>query len=198
MVERQTGNSLVSKWLLIACSLASTHLLSVCFSSQPESPNVQPRYDPLITSPAYPKNQGPRIYLDEGHHNRHTYGGLGRFAAFRDVLEEDGYQVIPFKDTFTPLRLQNMGILVIPLPQDERNLGPPWHNPTYSAFKQSEVVAVKQWVEKGGALFLIVDHHPFAGGSEKLALGFGFTLFNGHAEDRSELNRDMFIIWTGS
>jgi hypothetical protein len=33
-------------------------------------------------------------------------------------------------------------------------------------------------------LFLIVDHHPFAGAAKELAKEFGFELFNGHAQDK--------------
>ena len=149
-------------------------------------------YDPDIISPAYPKNKGPKVYLDEGHYNRHTYGGLGSFVAFRNVLSKDGYQVISFKNQFTAPSLQDVRILVIPLAQNEKNLWPRWHNPTYSAFKRSEITAIKNWVENGGSLFLIVDHHPFAGASKDLAKEFGFELFNGHAEDTSKEFQDIF------
>ncbi len=141
-------------------------------------------YDPEIISPAYLKKKGPTIYLDEGHYNRHTYGGLGSFIAFRDVLTKDGYKVVSFKEQFTSNSLQKVKLMVIALAQNKRNLGDTnWTNPTYSAFKQSEIIAVKKWVFNGGSLFLIVDHHPFAGAAKDLAKEFGFELFNGHAID---------------
>ena len=140
-------------------------------------------YDPEIICPAYLKNKGPAIYLDEGHNNRHTYGGLGSFVAFRNVLSKDGYQLISFKDLFTATSLQNVRLLIIPCAQNEKNLSPRWFNPTYSAFKRSEIIAIKNWVDYGGSLFLIVDHHPFSGAAKELAKEFGFRLFNGHAVD---------------
>ena len=141
-------------------------------------------YDPEIVRPAYPIKKGPYIYLDEGHYNRHTYGGLGSFIAFRNVLRKDGYQIISFKDKFTINSLQDVRLMVIALAQNKKNVGESqWFNPTYSAFKRSEIIAVKKWVENGGSLFLIVDHHPFAGAAKDLAKEFGFILFNGHAGD---------------
>jgi len=56
-------------------------------------------------------------------------------------------------------------------------------HPTFSALKRSEVKALRDWVEQGGSLFLIVDHHPFPGAAQQLAMKFGFKLYNGHAED---------------
>jgi len=165
-----------------------------CKKSATESPNqnTEPLFYLENTNPAYPDGNGPDIYLDEGHYNRHTYGGLGSFIAFKDVLIKDGYQIISSIEQFTDIVLQNVRLLVIPLAQDEKNLEPMWENPVYSAFKQSEIAAIKNWVENGGSLFLIVDHHPFAGASKDLAMEFGFELFNGHAEDFSQISQDIF------
>jgi len=140
-------------------------------------------YEPEILFPIYPLNNGPTIYLDEGHYNRHTYGGLGNFIAFKKVLSKDGYQIVPFQKKFTVQNLQNVKLLIIPCAQNEKNLEPQWFNPTYSAFEPSEISAITSWVNSGGALFLIVDHHPFSGASRDLAIQFGITLYNGHAED---------------
>ncbi len=169
-----------------------TQLSTCSFFTQTTMTSAESLYDPDIISPAYPKNKGPKVYLDEEHYNRHTYSGLGGFVAFRNVLSKDGYQVISFKDQFTAPSLQDVRILVVPLAQNEKNLWPRWHNPTYSAFKRSEIIAVKNWVENGGSLFLIVDHHPFAGASKDLAREFGFELFNGHAENTSKAFPDIF------
>ncbi len=53
-------------------------------------------------------------------------------------------------------------------------------------------------MENGGSLFLIVDHHPFAGASKDLAQEFGFTLFNGHAEDTGEVRPNIFFRANGT
>jgi len=166
-------------------------------ATESQNQNTEPFYLEN-TNPAYPEGNGPDIYLDEGHYNRHTYGGLGSYIAFKDVLIKDGYQIISSEDQFTATSLQNVKLLVIPLAQDEKNLEPFWENPVYSAFNQSEIAAIKNWVENGGALFLIVDHHPFAGASKDLAMEFGFELFNGHAEDFSQKEHDIFYRANGT
>lgn len=79
-------------------------------------------YDPKIISPAYLKNKGSTIYLDEGHYNRHTYGGLGSFIAFRTVLSKDGYTVVSFKNQFTTINLQEVRLMVIALAQNKKIL----------------------------------------------------------------------------
>jgi len=140
-------------------------------------------FNPEIINPAYNINNGPKIYLDEAHYNRHTYGGLGSFYAFCNVLRKDGYQVLPFNQEFTGSSLKNVRLLVISLAQNEKNLEPRWYNPTYSAFTTKEILELVNWVQKGGSLFLIVDHHPFSGAADKLAKKFGFKLFNGHTDD---------------
>jgi len=169
-----------------------------CKKSAAESQIIVPWPYQENTNPAYPDGNGPNIYLDEGHYNRHTYGGLGSYIAFKEVLIKDGYQIITFEDQFSTTSLQNVNLLVIPLAQDERNLEPMWEDPVYSAFKQSEITVIKNWVETGGSLFLIVDHHPFAGASNDLAMEFGFELFNGHAEDFSQTLKDIFYRANGT
>jgi len=186
--------NLYTKYAVLLLSILFLMSIISCKKSATESPNQNT--DPLFylenTNPAYPEGNGPNIYLDEGHFNRHTYGGLGSFIAFKDVLIKDGYQIISSEDQFTTTSLQDVKLLVIPLAQDERNLEPFWENPVYSAFNQSEIATIKNWVENGGSLFLIVDHHPFAGASKDLAKEFGFELFNGHAEDFSQEFQDIF------
>jgi hypothetical protein len=169
--------SIAFGYLLIIIQFPSYNLISQVTNSKLDS-----LFDPEITSPAYSKNEGPTIYLDEGHYNRHTYGGLGSFSAFRNVLVKDGYQVVSFKDQFTTISLQDVGLMIIALAQNKKNLDK-WYNPTFSAFTHSEIIEMEKWVKKGGSLFLIVDHHPFAGAAEELAKEFGFRLFNGLAED---------------
>jgi len=174
--------------IAFGCSLIIMHFWNYSLIAQNTNVASDSLYDPSlfypeILRPVYPKNKGPAIHMDEGHYNRHTFGGLGSFVAFRNVLTEDGYQVISFTNQFTATSLQNVRLLVISCAQNAKNLEPQWFNPTYSAFNPSEINALKNWVDCGGSLFLIVDHHPFPGASENLAKEFGFILYNGHAGD---------------
>ena len=157
-------------------------LLLTCFTGVcqqvPDTLNVpQPR------SPAYKPGSGPVIVIDEAHHNFHT--AVGRFRPFAILLERDGYKVRRGTSGFTKESLEGTGILVISNALSERN-ETEWSVPTPSAFTDDEIIQVKKWVEDGGSLFLISDHHPFPGCNETLAAAFGFRFYNGFAFDTTK------------
>ncbi|MFZ1677365.1 MAG: DUF4350 domain-containing protein [Saprospiraceae bacterium] len=133
-------------------------------------------YHPMINHPAYPKGKGPVIFIDEGHHNFHTK--TGRYLPFANLLERDGYQVDAFADEFTMKNLSKGKILVISNALNEIN-EENWYLPTPSAFSNAEIESVKDWVNKGGSIFLIADHMPMAGAAQDLASAFGFEIANG-------------------
>lgn len=137
-------------------------------------------YHPVIPNPEYPVGKGPVVYIDEGHFNFHTING--RYSAFANLLERDGYRVSGNKGVFTENRLSEGKILVISNALNEANVRN-WFLPTPSAFTKEEIEAVRKWVAEGGSLFLIADHMPFAGAATDLAAAFGFTFTNGFALD---------------
>ncbi len=136
-------------------------------------------FAPPIERPAYASGAGPRLCLDEGHHNFHTLDN--RFYAFGALARRDGFRVGPLREAFTADALGRCDILVISnaQPSDE-----PWDTyayPTPSAFSAAEVVAVRRWVEGGGRLLLIADHMPLAGAAALLGAAFGATFTDGFA-----------------
>ena len=141
---------------------------------------VENEWRPSIARPAYATGIGPRIGIDEAHHNYHT--ASGRYQPFADFLRRDGYQVKPFSDKLTTSSLQHVDVLVISNPLNARNARD-WSLPTPSAYTADEVKALHEWVEKGGALFLIADHMPFPGGAADVAGAFGVVFSNGYARD---------------
>jgi uncharacterized protein (DUF2249 family) len=145
-------------------------------------------YKPELKYKTYDSGQGPIIYIDEGHHNFHTKEG--RYKAFSNLLERDGYRVRSFTGPFTTSRLESGNIMVISNALNVINLEN-WYLPTPSAFTKKEISIIKQWVENGGSLFLIADHMPMAGAAEDLARAFGFEMTNGFAMDT--LNRGPSI-----
>ncbi len=50
--------------------------------------------------------------------------------------------------------------------------------PTRSAFSQNEIQNLRKWVKRGGSLFIIADHMPFAGAASELAKEFGFDFYD--------------------
>jgi hypothetical protein len=141
---------------------------------------VDSDYQPPLTRPAYAPNAGPRVAIDEAHHNFHTADG--RYRPFAELLRRDGYRVRSFTEPLTSDRLRTADVLVIANPLHARNRND-WSLPTPSAFTDAEVSALRTWVEAGGALLLIADHMPFPGAASAVAAAFDVTFSNGYARD---------------
>jgi hypothetical protein len=135
-------------------------------------------YQPPLPRPAYEAGKGPRVALDEAHHNFHTADG--RYKPFAELLRRDGYRIGGLRQPLSADSLKAVDVLVIANPLHERN-AEDWSPPHPSAFTRDEIAAVRTWVEKGGALFLIVDHLPFPGAAGELAKAFGVEFRNGYA-----------------
>jgi len=89
---------------------------------------------------------GPVVFVDEGHHNFHTKSG--RYRAFSDLLERDGYVVRSYAGEFEKSGLKEGKILVISNalhPFNDTN----WYKPVLSASSPKEIKTVKKWVKQG-------------------------------------------------
>ena len=137
-------------------------------------------YNPVIQLPEYPRGKGPVVAIDEGHFNFHTVGG--RYLPFARLLRSDGYVVRGYPGKFEESGLRDIRILVIANALNKINVEN-WYLPTPSAFSPEEIEIVRNWVEKGGSLFLIADHMPMGGAAADLAAAFGFKFTNGFAAD---------------
>jgi len=155
-----------------------------------------PNYNPTISRPAYELGTGPRVAIDEAHHNFHTAGG--RYQPFAELLRRDGYRVGGLGKPLSGESLKALEVLVIANPLHERNTEN-WSLPTPSAFTRDEIAALQAWVEKGGALFLIADHMPFPGAAGELAKAFGVGFSNGYARSGREQTgpADVFELGSG-
>src|SRR5262249_32625107 len=136
------------------------------------------KYKPPLPRPAYESGKGPRVAIDEAHHNFHTAGE--RYKPFAELLRRDGYRVDALRQLFSAESLKGGEFLVIATALHERNAkdGSP---PNPSGFTKDEIAALHSWVEKGGSLFLIADHAPFPAAASDLAKAFGVEFSNGHA-----------------
>lgn len=125
-----------------------------------------PNFDVSIASPVY-VDKHPSVLFDEAHQNFHT--ASGRYKTYADLMTNDGYQVLPNKESLTSERLAGHEILIIAnaCATDET---------VKSAFTDAECEAVQNWVNNGGALLLITDHEPFASASEELGKRFGVQM----------------------
>lgn len=157
--------------MLRSCAIALLVLANNVFAQQvPDS-----AFRPVFHDPAFPSGAGPRIAIDQAHHNFHTRAG--RYQACARVLEADGFRVVDNYDPFAQKSLSDVDALVIANALHASNEAV-WALPTPSAFTAKEIDALKAWVENGGGLLLIADHMPFAGAAQDLASAFGFTFSN--------------------
>lgn len=163
--------------------------LTLCLLTINAQQVADTEYKPPIAKPAYPNGKGPLVLLDEAHFNFHT--ATGRYLAFAELLRRDGYVVRGSTAKFTKEALKAAKILVIANALNERNGGGDWTLPTPSAFTDEEIAAVREWVQRGGALLLIADHMPFAGAAEKLGAAFGIKFTNGYVRDETS-GADVF------
>ncbi len=138
-----------------------------------------------LAVPAYARDTGPVVLLDEAHTNFHTLDG--RYLVFGNVLRQDGYRVRPNRVPLTAHALAGARVLVIANALHASNAGK-WELPTPSAFSAAEIAAVRDWVQAGGSLLLIADHMPFPGAAGALAEAFGMHMRNGFAYDSSRTN----------
>jgi len=162
--------------LLIGLIVAALLAVNLIYAQQVADPS----FNPPIAKPAYPQGRGPVVLLDEAHFNFHT--ATGRYLAFAELLRRDGYVVLPSKARFSKESLKAGKILVIANALSERNQtnwSPPWD----PGFTDEEVAAVRQWVQDGGALMMMVDHLPMPAISDKLTMAFGIHFSNGYALD---------------
>jgi hypothetical protein len=136
-------------------------------------------FHPPVPRPAFAQSAGPRLCLDEGHHNFHTLAD--RFWAFGELARRDGYRVAPLKSSFAGPSLAACDLLVISNAQPSDQPWKDYPSPTPSAFTTEEIAAVAVWVNAGGRLLLIADHMPLAGAAAKLAAAFGASFTNGFA-----------------
>jgi hypothetical protein len=147
-------------------------------------------FAPPLPRPAYKEGTGPLILLDEAHHNFHTT--TGRYLAFANLARRDGYRVVGNSRKISPDVLRGARILVIANALAERNASGNWRLPTPSAFDDSEIAAVREWVRGGGSLLLISDHMPFPGAMDGVAGAFGVHMMNGFAMQNDSVANGIF------
>lgn len=155
-----------------------------------------PDVDIHVPNPAFAEGKGPVVAVDSGHYNYHTMAG--RYAPFAALLRNDGFAVTDFNLPFNSNNFSKIRLLVISnaLPAE---LADHWKMPAPSAFTPSEIVALRDWVVKGGSLLLIADHQPFSRSARDLALAFGFQFEDGVVErDPMDGRRDIFSTADGS
>lgn len=142
---------------------------------------VDERFVATVDHPAYARNAGPTVAIDEAHANFHTMGG--QYKPFAELLRSDGYKVIASTQPFDRGFPRNVKVLVV---ANARNLAAiEAGDVTKPAFTDRECDRVRDWVGGGGSLLLVADHAPFGAAAAALAARFGVTMGKGWTFDRA-------------
>ncbi|WP_143873179.1 DUF4350 domain-containing protein [Catenovulum sediminis] len=150
---------------------------------------ADPNFTPQNTHRTFTGANSPVVFIDEAHNNFLT--ASGRYRPFVQVLKSDGYIVKSNKSRFSSGNLDGVDILVIANALDKKRNN--WNPPFAEALTNEEVSAIKNWVLKGGSLFLVADHTPFPKAIENLADEFGFKFSNGHVGNAMFRDKDKTL-----
>jgi hypothetical protein len=164
------------------CLIMTIALLAFSCSKGQQKPDDS--FNPEIKNPAYSLDQGPVIFVDEGHANFHTI--TWRYRPFAKIIERDGYVVKSAKAKISIELLKGCKVFVISVPTSKGN---------QSAYTNGEIRILKDWVMAGGSLLLITDHMPDPPAIAELAEAFGITVNNGYVlnEDPNESKGPVFF-----
>lgn len=176
-------------------ALACIGLCSVTLvAAQTFAPDLKPAppitgtgdYVVTVDKPRFKVGQGPRVAIDEAHHNYQTTED--RFKGFADLLSADGARVTPNREPFSAASLAQVDILVIcnalsAKNAEEKATSNKWMLPAPEALSDDEIDAIDLWVKSGGSLLLIADHMPFPNAVDRLASRLGIAMGDNFAFD---------------
>lgn len=145
-------------------------------SQQPD-----PAFNARVSDPAYAIRH-PRALFDEAHNNSHTADGT--YKPFLDLIKSDGYLVSINEKRFSRQSLAGYSVLIIvnATGSQEKRESP--------AFTKEECDAVRDWVQAGGSLLLVIDHAPFNTPSAELAARFSVDISPGFVIDKKNFNTE--------
>jgi len=126
--------------------------------------------DMSVSSPKFNPERSPRVSFDSGHGNFHDIKTT--YAPFAMLLKNDGISLSTHENLFTENTLQGIELLIIVNATPTKNT----EGETSSAFTESEINVLNNWIQNGGSLLLIADHDPFGSASSKLAKAFGVEM----------------------
>jgi hypothetical protein len=143
---------------------------------------------PIVKAPAFDREQGPMVCVDEAHANYHTLDS--GFLTFGELLRRDGYAVRALTAPFAAAIPADCRIIVIANARPRADAWLKNSRPTPSAFADAEIKTVHDWVARGGALLLIADHMPHGGAASAVAAAFNVSFTDGFALDQFDGNAD--------
>lgn len=144
--------------------IVSIIILASCVYQRPDMD-----VDMSVDSPKFDPNISPNVLFDAGHENFHDIHTT--YKPFATLLKNDGIILRIHQGLFTEKALQNIDLLIIANAAAPEQKG----GEKTSAFSESEIHVLTEWIQNGGSLLLIADHDPFGSAASELAkvLGVG-------------------------
>ena len=162
--------------------LAGLTIVAGCAAQKADS-----AYTPSVARPSYTA-AGPVVCIDEAHNNSHTATGL--YKPFAQLLESDGFRIqqstirldrgVPHEcSVYVSVngaggKTYKLFGLNLPTKSRERR--------HLSAFTRQEIDSLRSWVERGGNMLLVADHHPYGAAASALSAAFGVDMSTGFTE----------------
>lgn len=141
---------------------------------------AQQRTDTLFLPEYYPEyifKDKSLVLVDQVHFNAHTLED--RLVPFSRALKNHGLDVQALT-SIQQLIDKNPAVFIIVNPLNPVNRNN-WARPVLSAYTEREISLIANWVKEGGNLFLVADHMPYPGASNRLAKKFGLEFIDGFA-----------------
>ena len=150
-------------------------------------------YNYTNENPAYEAQSGPRIVI---HRYVSPYLQRGSFEPFASLVRTDGFKIQWLDGPLTAEILAETDVLAIVNAYARSGAGDYRNFSTMdvpSIYSETEMDLIVSWVESGGALLLLADHSPFAGGTIALAGRFGATYMTGHALRSDSISQYTYV-----
>jgi hypothetical protein len=140
-----------------------------------------------VSMPSAQTPAARRVMLDEAHHNIMATASGGYRPLVR-LLTDAEYVVTPNRLPFSRGTLATTDVVITANPNGADEQASPAARAA-SAFSDSEIDAVDEWVRGGGGLLRATDHYPTGAAARRLAERVGVKLSGGWTDDPA--NRRM-------
>ena len=154
--------------------------LTSFFSCQNHSASPDNDYDVSVKEPKL-IGQKTRVYFDQGHKNHHQIDWT--YKPFATLLTNDGCIVKSNNRLIETTILSQTDIYVVATATGKEEPG------EKSAFTESEINNLEEWVKNGGSALIVTEHYPFGLSMAALLKKFGVTIHNGYTEDSTLTNK---------
>jgi hypothetical protein len=141
--------------------------------------------DMSVGIPKFDPASSPTVLFDAGHENFHDIHTT--YEPFATLLKNDGVLIREHQGPFNEEALKDIDLLIIAnaYASEQKEGG------MASAFSESEIHVLTDWIQKGGSLLLIADHDPFGSAASDLARALGVGMANVWTVDTLRVNPEI-------